>query len=169
MHHCPKSEAAMLTPPPSQLSAPLPPSNHGPPFAVNTPPLPPLSMSPPPTLQDESAKQWGAELRVIGDLSRAPPALQAAAARLMQSSKESGPTRAVVNICFSYTSSQELQHAADEICGGLAESHLLTHDVRPSLLQRVMHTKVGAHVNVGQGRAGAEQGAHCSRVGFKVV
>lgn len=94
------------------------------------------------TVQDESAKQWGAELRVIGDLSLAPPSLQAAAARLTQSSRESGPTRAVVNICFSYTSSQELQHAAGEISGGLAESYLLRHDVRPSLLQRVMHTKV---------------------------
>jgi hypothetical protein len=54
--------------------------------------------------------------------------------------------RAVVNICFSYTSTQELQHAADEIAGGLVESHLLQHDVRPSLLQRVMHTKVGHSV-----------------------
>lgn len=51
--------------------------------------------------------------------------------------------RAIVNICFAYTSTQELQHAADEIAAGLAESHLLQHDVRPSLLQRVMHTKVG--------------------------
>jgi hypothetical protein len=81
----------------------------------------------------------------------------------MQSSKEAGPTRAVVNICFSYTSSQELQHAADEICGGLAESHLLTHDVRPSLLQRVMHTKVGVKLRwacqATQGRRG-EGGCH---------
>jgi hypothetical protein len=54
-------------------------------------------------LQDEDAKRWQAELRVIGDLSRAPPYIQAAAARLMQGSKEQGPTHAVVNICFSYT------------------------------------------------------------------
>lgn len=106
--------------------------------------------------QDESAKQWGAELRVIGDLSLAPPALQAAAARLMQSSRESaGPqARAIVNICFSYTSSQELQAASDEILGGLAHSHLLPHDVGPSLLQRVMHTKVGLGVGVGVGVGG---------------
>lgn len=92
---------------------------------------------------------------MIGDLSLAPPSLQAAAARLMAGSRESGPTRAVVNICFPYTSSQELQHAADEICGGLGASFLLQHDVRPSLLHRVMHTKVrGGGRGFGRGGGG---------------
>jgi len=109
-------------------------------LTLDPPPHPPTHHLHPP--QDESAKQWQAELRVIGDLSLAPPSLQAAAARLMQGSRESGPTRAVVNICFPYTSSQELQHTADEICGGLGASFLLQHDVGPSLLHRVMHTKV---------------------------
>ncbi|WIA23574.1 hypothetical protein OEZ85_000293 [Tetradesmus obliquus] len=90
---------------------------------------------------DEDAKRWGAELRVVGDLSRAPPAIQAAAARLMQGSKEQGPTRSVVNICFSYTSSQELQHAVQQVAAGVAQSQLLPDDVTPQLLQQVMHTR----------------------------
>jgi undecaprenyl pyrophosphate synthase len=113
--------------------------------------------------QDEDAKRWGAELRVIGDLSLAPPALQAAAARLMRGSREPATTsagtaagagstagtgpgaggRRVVNICFSYTSTQELQAAAGQLVAGLAECELLPHDVTPSLLQCVMHTQVG--------------------------
>ncbi|WIA44070.1 hypothetical protein OEZ86_010430 [Tetradesmus obliquus] len=90
---------------------------------------------------DEDAKRWGAELRVVGDLSRAPPAIQAAAARLMQGSKEQGPTRSIVNICFSYTSSQELQHAVQQVAAGVAQSQLLPDDVTPQLLQQVMHTR----------------------------
>ncbi|KAF6259776.1 putative undecaprenyl diphosphate synthase-domain-containing protein [Scenedesmus sp. NREL 46B-D3] len=92
-------------------------------------------------LHDEDAKRWQAELRVVGDLSRAPPAIQAAAARLMQGSKEQGPTRAVVNICFSYTSSQELQHAVQQVAAGVGQSQLLLDDVTPGLLQQVMHTR----------------------------
>jgi undecaprenyl pyrophosphate synthase len=55
-------------------------------------------------LQDKDAEQWGAELRVIGDLTRAPVSVQKMAARLMQSSKDQQrEARAVINLCFCYT------------------------------------------------------------------
>jgi hypothetical protein len=64
------------------------------------------------------------------------------------SSSGGGGGRRVVNICFSYTSSQELAAAAGQLAGGLAESELLPGDVTPSLLHRVMHTQVRRGVSV---------------------
>jgi hypothetical protein len=55
-------------------------------------------------MQNKDVKRWQAELRVLGDLSKAPAAVQAAAARMVQGLKEQERTRVhVVNICFSYT------------------------------------------------------------------
>lgn len=41
------------------------------------------------------------QVRVIGDLSLAPPSVQRAAARVMQATRHH--SRCVLNICFSYT------------------------------------------------------------------
>jgi undecaprenyl pyrophosphate synthase len=43
----------------------------------------------------------GVQVRVIGDLSLAPPGVQAAAAAIMDATRHHG--RAVLNLCFSYT------------------------------------------------------------------
>jgi hypothetical protein len=56
----------------------------------------------PPPLQDKTAQQWNAQLRVLGDLTLAPQGLQAAAAQLMLSSAGPGTT-STVNIFFCYT------------------------------------------------------------------
>jgi undecaprenyl pyrophosphate synthase len=54
--------------------------------------------------QDKNVQRWQAELRVVGDLSKAPAAVQAAAARMVQGLKEQERSCVhVVNICFSYT------------------------------------------------------------------
>jgi len=43
----------------------------------------------------------GVQVRVIGDLSLAPPRVQQAAAKVMAATQRH--TKAVLNICFSYT------------------------------------------------------------------
>ncbi|KAL4419506.1 hypothetical protein ABPG77_002292 [Micractinium sp. CCAP 211/92] len=53
----------------------------------------------------------GVQVRVIGDLSLAPPAVQAAAAAVMAATAHHD--RAVLNLCFSYSASEELLHALD--------------------------------------------------------
>lgn len=46
-------------------------------------------------------EQHGVQVRVIGDLSLAPPRVQAAANKVMSATKHH--TKAILNICFSYT------------------------------------------------------------------
>ncbi|GBF92299.1 dehydrodolichyl diphosphate syntase complex subunit [Raphidocelis subcapitata] len=97
--------------------------------------------------RDEGARAWGAELRIIGDLQRLPPGVAAAAARLMRSSAalaaaapRGAPPR-VVNVCFPYTSTQELAAALGALRAGLARGALLPADVDTRLLLDAMHTR----------------------------
>eukprot|EP00878_Enallax_costatus_P034384 GHUV01038118.1.p1 GENE.GHUV01038118.1~~GHUV01038118.1.p1 ORF type:complete len:234 (+),score=55.37 GHUV01038118.1:190-891(+) len=96
-------------------------------------------------LHDEDAKKWRAEVRVIGDLSRAPPAIQRAAERLMQGSRENGPTKAVVNICFSYTSTEELQHAMQQVCTSIEQpcrsDHLENSNIIADMLYNMLYSQ----------------------------
>ena len=51
------------------------------------------------------AEKESVEIRVIGDLSLAPPSVRSAAARMMKETSKIGAEkrRAVLNICFSYS------------------------------------------------------------------
>lgn len=49
------------------------------------------------------AEREGVEMRIVGDLSLLPSAVQGAAARLMQNTASLKRCHAVLNICFSYT------------------------------------------------------------------
>ena len=53
--------------------------------------------------------QHGVQVRVVGDLSLAPPPVRLAAERIMAATRHH--TRAVLNICFSYTASEEMLRA----------------------------------------------------------
>lgn len=56
------------------------------------------------SVQDEGlAERKGVEVRILGDLSLAPPAVQGSAARLMHKTAALKTKQAVLNICFSYT------------------------------------------------------------------
>lgn len=66
----------------------------------------------------------------------------AAVAAASEGGQQQQQQQRIVNICFSYTSSQELAAAAGQLQAGLTESELLPDDVTPGLLHRVMHTQV---------------------------
>ncbi|KAF8061133.1 NAA35 [Scenedesmus sp. PABB004] len=83
---------------------------------------------------------WRTDVRVVGDTSHAPLPIQSVAAQLVRESKAQGATAAVVNVCFAYTSTQELQHAVGAAARGVARGALLPGDVTPELLLRLMHT-----------------------------
>ncbi|EFN55960.1 hypothetical protein CHLNCDRAFT_10741, partial [Chlorella variabilis] len=62
----------------------------------------------------------GVQVRVVGDLSLAPAAVQVAATRIMEATAQHD--RAVLNLCFSYTASEELQRALDDLAAHPAPS-----------------------------------------------
>eukprot|EP00887_Chlorella_sp_A99_P007833 scaffold20.g7833.t1 len=53
----------------------------------------------------------GVQVRLTGDLTLAPPSVRAAAQQVMDATR--GNTAAVLNICFSYTASEEMLRALD--------------------------------------------------------
>eukprot|EP00899_Mesostigma_viride_P006260 jgi/Mesvir1/15635/Mv03240-RA.1 len=89
-------------------------------------------------LRSPSLAQKGVRVRVVGDLSLAPLGLQRKAAQLMESS--AGGTSLVVNICFSYTSRDEMARAANLLVAGVASRQLDTSDVDPSLFTACLRT-----------------------------
>lgn len=56
---------------------------------------------PSPPQECAALERHGVAVRVVGDLSLAPPAVRAAAARIEDATRHHG--RAVLNLCFSYT------------------------------------------------------------------
>ncbi|WIA43777.1 hypothetical protein OEZ86_010200 [Tetradesmus obliquus] len=92
-------------------------------------------------VNDEDIPMWRAEVRVIGDLPTLPPAVAAAAAHAMTSSQERSQTISVLNVSFSYTSSQDLHSAVQQVVASVEQGQLLPSDITPGLLQQVMHTR----------------------------
>ena len=88
------------------------------------------------------AKKEGVEIRVIGDLSLAPSSVQSAAARMMKETSKIGADkrRAVLNICFSYSSQEEVSQAREAISDAITEGRLLPSDYCPRLLHGTLRT-----------------------------
>ena len=79
----------------------------------------------------------GVRVRVVGDLSRVSPSLQAEMRRVMRMTQ--GNTRHTLNVCFSYTSRNEIASAVQRLSGACSEGKLLPYDiseVRPVQLAR---------------------------------
>jgi ditrans,polycis-polyprenyl diphosphate synthase len=78
-----------------------------------------LTRSPPPLASQEldALRRHGVRVRVVGDLSLAPPAVRAAAARVEAAT--AAHAAATLNLCFSYTASHEALRALDaqRLCG----------------------------------------------------
>ncbi|MEW5303819.1 MAG: hypothetical protein WDW36_006474 [Sanguina aurantia] len=87
------------------------------------------------------AEREGVEMRIVGDLSLLPSAVQGAAARLMQNTASLKRCHAVLNICFSYTSTEELLCALSALQGGLASGALSSSDISPGLLDQCLRTR----------------------------
>eukprot|EP00798_Chlamydomonas_sp_ICE-L_P030940 gene30942-35997_t len=106
------------------------------------------------------AEREGLEMRMLGDLSIAPPSVQGAAARLMRETAAIRNKKALLNICFSYTSgpdvaptrclasslrgglgaTEELVSAVDTMQRAVSSSHLHPDDITPSLLPQLLHS-----------------------------
>lgn len=70
----------------------------------------------------ESLEDRGLRIQIVGDLSLAPQEVQEAAQQIMDATRLN--SRCTLNICFSYTSSEELVRAA-HMCSGLVTQQTL--------------------------------------------
>ena len=57
------------------------------------------------------------QVRVLGEIQRLPISLQIAMARAVQVSRTNG--KCILNVCFAYSATRELERAIDEIQRGI--------------------------------------------------
>eukprot|EP01137_Pigoraptor_chileana_P006056 Opistho-2@49960 len=80
----------------------------------------------------------GVSIRVLGDVAMLPLDVQEAVARAVTMSKCNN--RAVLNVCFPYTSRHEITLAARDIAKGVAAGAIECSDVDGALLSRCLYT-----------------------------
>ncbi|GIM01891.1 hypothetical protein Vretimale_6674 [Volvox reticuliferus] len=86
------------------------------------------------------AAREGIQMHIVGDLELPPPAVQGAAARLMQATTALPRRLAALNVCFSYTASEESVTAVHEIQEAVRAGRLLPDDVTPEALTGALRT-----------------------------
>ncbi|KAG2500203.1 hypothetical protein HYH03_001783 [Edaphochlamys debaryana] len=89
---------------------------------------------------DGLAEREGIRMAIVGDLELPPPPVQGAAARLMRGTASLRLQRATLNVCFSYTSSEETVHAASQLQAAVRSGELLPSDVTPAALTGSLRT-----------------------------
>jgi undecaprenyl diphosphate synthase len=77
-------------------------------------------------------------VQVIGDLALLPPRVQKAAARAMLVSRHFD--NAILNICLSYTSRQEILSACGEVLSAVWDGRLEPDDVGEKVLAGSLYT-----------------------------
>jgi ditrans,polycis-polyprenyl diphosphate synthase len=70
----------------------------------------------------ESLEGRGVRIQIVGDVSLAPKEVQEATRQIMDATRHN--SRCTLNICFSYTSSEEIVRAARLCCSGLATEQM---------------------------------------------
>uniref|UniRef100_A0A1I8GKR7 Alkyl transferase n=2 Tax=Macrostomum lignano TaxID=282301 RepID=A0A1I8GKR7_9PLAT len=83
-------------------------------------------------------RAYGVCVRVLGNLQLLPADLRAAAARVMQAT--SSHSKARLNVCFAYTSRDDMAHAVSLAGQAVRSGLLLPDDVTPRLLDRCART-----------------------------
>ncbi|GIL50153.1 hypothetical protein Vafri_6288 [Volvox africanus] len=86
------------------------------------------------------AEREGIQMHIVGDLELPPPAVQGAAARLMQATAALPRRLAALNVCFSYTASEESVTAVHEIQDAVRAGRLRPDDVTSEVLTGALRT-----------------------------
>lgn len=90
-------------------------------------------------LEDGIIRKYGVSVRVLGNLSLLPPELQKAMAKAVQFSR--GNSNCILNVCFAYSSTEEISRAI-EIVGSGVRKHLLDpSDVDEKLISQCLYTQ----------------------------
>ncbi|XP_033739932.1 dehydrodolichyl diphosphate synthase complex subunit DHDDS-like [Pecten maximus] len=78
-------------------------------------------------------------VRVLGNLSLLPPDIQQVVADAVEFSKDN--TRAILNVCFSYTSRDEICAGMRELAEGVSNGLIRTSDISEELLDNCLYTR----------------------------
>ncbi|KAG2435494.1 hypothetical protein HYH02_011789 [Chlamydomonas schloesseri] len=87
------------------------------------------------------AEREGIRMHIVGDLTLPPPSVQGAAARLMRNTAALRRQRATLNVCFSYTASEESVAAVAELQAAVRQGLLERGDVTPAALHGALRTR----------------------------
>ncbi|KAG2438540.1 hypothetical protein HXX76_005091 [Chlamydomonas incerta] len=87
------------------------------------------------------AEREGIRMHIVGDLTLPPPSVQGAAARLMRNTAALQRQRATLNVCFSYTASEESVAAVAELQAAVRQGLLQPGDVTPAALHGALRTR----------------------------
>eukprot|EP00042_Codosiga_hollandica_P039162 m.325852 g.325852 ORF g.325852 m.325852 type:complete len:330 (-) comp55565_c0_seq14:95-1084(-) len=89
--------------------------------------------------QSELIQKHEVCVRIFGDVSLLPHEVQVAVAKCVNLSRAN--KRAVLNVCFAYTSRDEMTRAARDIVRGVQSGHLLPEDVDEELVELCLDTE----------------------------
>ncbi|XP_045196592.2 dehydrodolichyl diphosphate synthase complex subunit DHDDS-like [Mercenaria mercenaria] len=82
-------------------------------------------------------------VRVLGNLSLLPEDVQQTVAEVINLSKNN--TRATLNVCFSYTSRDEICTAMREMAEGVERGEIMESDISEELLEKCLYTNQSCH------------------------
>ena len=88
--------------------------------------------------EDSIIQQQGIRVRIVGDLSRVSASLRAEMQHVMQMTQTN--QRATLNVCFSYTSRNEIATASEQLAAACTQGKLEPGDVSEHLLERCLLT-----------------------------
>ncbi|KAG0327749.1 cis-prenyltransferase [Podila horticola] len=89
--------------------------------------------------QSELVQRYGIGIRVLGDVSLLPKDVQEVVHRAVELTKKNN--RAILNMCFPYTSRDELTMAARSLVSGIEAQDLDPSDITTSVLENSLYTR----------------------------
>ncbi|KAF9977055.1 cis-prenyltransferase [Actinomortierella ambigua] len=89
--------------------------------------------------ESELVKRYGIGIRVLGDTSLLPEDVQAVVNKAVELTKHNN--RAVLNMCFPYTSREELTMATKALVAGVEANELNPSDITTSVLDQSLYTR----------------------------
>ncbi|XP_070568689.1 dehydrodolichyl diphosphate synthase complex subunit DHDDS-like isoform X1 [Ptychodera flava] len=92
--------------------------------------------------EKDSIQKYGVCVRVLGDISMLPKDVQELISEAVEFSKNND--RAILNVCFAYTSRHEMTTAVKELATGVEEGLLRPSDVSEHLLEKCLYTSHSA-------------------------
>eukprot|EP00124_Ichthyophonus_hoferi_P001868 Ihof_evm8s110 gene=Ihof_evmTU8s110 len=96
--------------------------------------------------KSDLVQQYGISIRIVGDLSLLPRDVQAVLCKCMWDTRHN--TRAVLNVCFSYTAQDEITQAVKAIAVGVEEGKLNASDVCEDLIEQALYTGESVELDV---------------------
>lgn len=88
--------------------------------------------------EKENLNKYGVCIRVLGNLSLLPQDVQECIAEAVTMTKHNN--RAVLNVCFAYTSRDEIANAMREMADGVERGILRESDISEGLLEKCLYT-----------------------------